>query len=135
MLIQNGQRVQIFHLSGYLFFGSVTTLSTAIMKKTENQDIRFVLIGFEGVTGFDISAINNFLRLFQKLSGARISILLSGVPPRFQELILQETDSETEKQLTFFDNKNKALEWSEEKILEEIEMNSRQSTPHGGKIR
>ncbi|TWI68909.1 SulP family sulfate permease [Desulfobotulus alkaliphilus] len=135
MLIQNGQRVQIFHLAGYLFFGSVSTLATAIMKKTENKNTRFVIIGFEGVTGFDISAINNFLRLFQKLSGVGITVLFSGVSPRFQELILKGTDSETEKQISFFDNKNKALEWSEDKILEEIEMNSRQNTFQGDRIK
>ncbi|MCW7754376.1 SulP family inorganic anion transporter [Desulfobotulus sp. H1] len=135
MLIQNGHRVQIFHLTGYLFFGSVSTLTTAIMKKTENQDTRFVLISFEGVTGFDISAINSFLRLFQKIDGSGIAVLFSGVSPRFKELILHGTDNKTEKNSKFFENRNKALEWSEDRILEEIEMNANLNNLYGDSIK
>ncbi|MDY0162434.1 SulP family inorganic anion transporter [Desulfobotulus sp.] len=127
MLLENGHKIQVFELTGYLFFGSISTLASTLLEKIEGQQPRCIVMDFSKVAGFDVSAVNNFLRLAQKLSGRNLTLVLAAAPPRF-ETLLRQAGSETLNAAIFtFEDANTALEWSEERVLKEAQKEASQT--------
>lgn len=127
LLMEHGDCIQFFTLTGYLFFGSVSTLSRNIMDASDDRPTRFILVDFSRISGFDISSVNNFVRLTHKLRQREITVLLAGVPPLFEKLLYPSVGNDLEIPLLTFENRNAALEWSEDQLLEILQREKGQS--------
>jgi SulP family sulfate permease len=83
-----GRRIVGYELSGYLFFGSAATLIETLKAELE-PEIRpdFVLLDFERVSGFDISAVNHLHRFALASAGAGTSMVIASAPPLLVEIL------------------------------------------------
>lgn len=117
ILTIHGQQAHFFELSGYLFFGSVSSLTTAVSNVLQNRTTRFIIVDFQKVTGFDVSAVNNFVRLAQQISSQNMLFVFAGPSKLFQNLFRQIGGSELSDAYLIFPDINSALEWCEESII------------------
>lgn len=135
LLTVHGHEVGVFELTGYLFFGSVNKLGSAVFEMVEQRPPRYVLVDFERVSGFDISAVNNFVRLFQRLSTRGVGFVLADAPPRFADLLRQVGGDAVESGVQFMPDRNAALEWCEERILVQAHADLAATTADGAQAR
>lgn len=117
LLTIHGRKAHLFELTGYLFFGSVSSLTTAIMNVLRSDATRYILVDFRNVSGFDVSSVNNFVRLGQRISSRNIVFVLAGLPDRFQDLLTQIGGAELVQSCMAFSDLNSALEWCEDDII------------------
>ena len=80
ILLEEGERVRVYRLQGYIFFGSVTPL-TDQLKQSLNGPSRpaCLMLDFGGVSGFDVSAVNVLGRFLQTANAAGVQVVLSAV--------------------------------------------------------
>lgn len=119
LLAIHGGKARVFDLNGYLFFGSVNSLTSAIMEAITKEEPRFIVVDFHRVSGFDISAVNNFVRLAQRLANRRAAFVLAGAPGLFVDLLRQVGGRDMTTHLHVFPDRNTTLEWCEDRLLEE----------------
>ncbi|GAB6057729.1 SulP family inorganic anion transporter [Desulfonatronum parangueonense] len=129
LLAEHGRSAYIFDLNGFLFFGSVNALTSAVMEAWTNEETRFILVDFQKVTGFDISAVNNFVRLAQRISTRNENFILSAPPGLFVDLFNQVAGPETASKVRVFPDKNTALEWIEDQLLNSALSTLAKATP------
>jgi sulfate permease, SulP family len=121
LLATSGGKVHVFELSGYLFFGSVNALNSAIMNAMEGNETHGIVVDFHRVSGFDISAVNNFVRLAQRLTTRQVAFVLAGAPELFSDLLRQAGGKDVAENTHVFPDRNAALEWCEDMLLEEAQ--------------
>ena len=122
LLAIHGDRTAIYELEGYVFFGSVTKLIDDVSSAVRNirhTPVEVIILDFRKVSGFDISSINNFVRLINRFSRNNLLFAFAGPPEAFNTLLIQNLDSETGKSLRFFPDLDSALEWAEERLLQQ----------------
>lgn len=128
LLATSGGKVRIFDLTGYLFFGSVNALTSAIMQALDDDDTQGVVVDFHRVSGFDISAVYNFVRLAQRLNTRHAEFFLAGAPGLFADLLQQVGGDDLADNTRFFPDRNAALEWCEDRLLNEAQQVMREDS-------
>lgn len=119
-----GQSIIVIELEGYIFFGSVTTLINHILevlKKDQPIPIEYIIFDCAKVNGFDVSAINNFVRLFNRFSAVDQVFVFARPPSRFEALLREHLGDDTSSYLRFFPDLDSALQWSEDQVIEREE--------------
>ncbi|KXN68546.1 hypothetical protein CONCODRAFT_26477, partial [Conidiobolus coronatus NRRL 28638] len=132
-----GEQIQTLSLQGYMFFGTVHQLDTAInaiFKKHRTKEllVRFIILDFTLVTGLDFSAANTFSNIVAKLKKDYIFLVLSGlqkdsdigkaliradvwpIANSYQDEIKQSPN------VRCFSSLNVALEWCENFMLAQV---------------
>lgn len=120
LLARHGSRAQVYRLSGYIFFGSATGLINTITDsviKQKSAAPTIIILDFQRVNGFDISSVNNFIRLVNRFAGQDIQFIYAKTPDGFRELMLQNLDSESAKMVNFFGDLEKTLQWAEDQVV------------------
>jgi sulfate permease, SulP family len=121
LLIKHGTKTQIYNLSGYIFFGSVNSLINIITESARRQDSTapaVIILDFTNVNGYDISSVNNFIRLINRFAGQDVHFVFSAPPDGFRKLLLHHLDSDSSGQISFMAGQEKALQWAEDRIIE-----------------
>jgi sulfate permease, SulP family len=80
--------------------------------------VEAILLDFKAVNGFDISSVNNFVRLIYRFQQPDLSFAFCGPPDGFEHLVVQHLDPETARRLRFFPDREAALQWAEDRLLE-----------------
>lgn len=62
ILRAHGTAIQIYWLSGYMFFGSSDTMFERV-RDSARPDVRFIVLDFAGITGADASAVISLVKL------------------------------------------------------------------------
>ncbi|MFP4236002.1 MAG: SulP family inorganic anion transporter [Desulfonatronovibrio sp.] len=122
ILLEQGERINIFELSGYLFFGSVNSLIATIQSKVENKSPAgpvYVLIDMEKVSGIDVSAVSAFVRMIHRLISQDVKIVFACAPSGFLNQIRQHLGPGTDEYFQQFSSLEQGQKWVEDKILEE----------------
>ena len=123
ILLEQGSRINIFELSGYLFFGSVNSLVEKIHDEVDKAIFsgdRYVVIDFSETKGVDISAVNSFVRLINKLSEDGVIIVFTAVCPLFLYQLKQHLGQmKPEDALFSFKSLDQGVEWVEGRVLTE----------------
>jgi SulP family sulfate permease len=124
ILAQQGERIKIFKLSGYLFFGSVNSLVQQIQNEIEVVALPgqlYVIIDFTRTSGIDISSVSSFVRMINKLAGKdNISIIFIAPGSLFEKQIRQHLGQEDGQGILInFANLDQGLKWAEDTILAE----------------
>ena len=118
ILLQEGGRVKVFWLRGYIFFGSIGALMNQLKEalKERPQPICLVL-NFSAVSGLDFSAINELSRFLQTAIKNDVKFILSGVSEQLRSALERNLVASTFSDLIFETNENSALERCEDIVL------------------
>ena len=120
-LQQEGEKILIFRLQGYLFFGTAYRfyehVKRVVSAKADIQ-FRYIVLDFKAVSGFDVSTINDFRKLKQLVDRYGIELLFSSVLPHLQPHLADGgIVGRTSGGPQFFDDLDHALEWCENALL------------------
>jgi sulfate permease, SulP family len=118
-----GNEIQILWLQGYLFFGTANRLLEEVKGRAEmrhDQPVRYVVLDFRLVSGIDSSAVFSFIKLRNFAEEQRVRLIFCALPPTMHDAfsaegLLVAGDSVVRE----FSNLDLALEWAEERVLEE----------------
>ena len=120
ILREQGERVRVHLLGGYIFFGSASTLGDRL-KQTLKADPPPIclLLDFAGVSGFDISAVNVFSRVIRAARQVQSQVVLSTMPERFRLTLRRSLPDRDWRNLLFEEDLDHGLERCEEIVIAE----------------
>jgi SulP family sulfate permease len=114
-----GERIRGYELTGYIFFGSATALMDSLKSALTSQPHPdFILLDFAHVSGFDISAVNNFQRFALNADAANTAIVITAAPERFTEALRRNLSQRAMERLVFFQDLDHGLDWCEDRLIE-----------------
>lgn len=119
-LIENGKKVQIFKLQGYLFFGSAKLLIDNVTKLVEQEGsaLKFLIFDFQQVNGVDSSSNFSFIRLQQLIDTTSLTIIFTGC----SEILLNQFKKQQvigeASRVIIIPDLDLGLEWCENQLIE-----------------
>ena len=119
LLAQKGHWIQMVELQGYLFFGTADAIFSQIRAYLNSQQahgLRYIVVDFRLVTGFDASAVRTFGKLKQLVVQHEITLLFTQLSPSLQEQMAQ-ADLMEDEQLRLFANLDQGVAWCEEQMI------------------
>ncbi len=120
ILREEGRRIHVFWLSGYIFFGSSNGLFERIRKSIDQQKddpIRCVLLDFSGVPGVDTSAIMSLVKLRNYCDEHDVALVFSGLTEPIRAGLDKAGFFKEARPHKDFASRNEALEWCEDIVL------------------
>ncbi len=120
ILQEEGERVLVWQLRGYAFFGSAYTLADQL-KETLNGDARpaCIVLDFTDVSGFDFSAVNVLARFLRSARVAGVTVVLSAPSEQVRTGLDRNLSPSELKALRIEPNLDRALEHCEEIVIED----------------
>ncbi|MGC3940967.1 SulP family inorganic anion transporter [Roseobacter sp. EG26] len=124
-LRENGAKIQLLRLQGFVFFGSVHHLRHRVQGCFETSDaseMRFLILDCRDVTGFDSSASQILAKICDTVWGKQGRLIVAGLKPtlskRLKKLILNGKHGPP---LLHFDDLDQAVTWCEDRLLRDWE--------------
>jgi len=121
LLSEQGSRIHVLWLSGFLFFGSSNGLFESIRKATASRGPfgrRWVVLDCSGVTGIDASAVLSFQKLANWASAADVVLVLAAADPALLVELSAAGLFDGASAARHFPTRNEALEWAEDRLAE-----------------
>lgn len=126
-LLQNeGEGILILRLQGYIFFGTAYRFYEHVVSRIsadESGRLRFIVLDFKSVRGFDVSTIVDFQKLKKLTDGKSIELLVTDAAPHLQTMLsaggVAEGRGDRPALLHDLDH---ALEWCENVLLAEANL-------------
>ena len=85
ILQAEGDRVHVYRLQGYIFFGSIGVLADRLKKSLDGSSRpSCLMIDFTEVSGFDYSAVSVMARFVQKAQTEGVQLVLSGMSEKLR---------------------------------------------------
>jgi SulP family sulfate permease len=119
LLRQEGARVHVFWLSGFIFFGSSNGLFERIRRVIDAQTekpVGYVLLDFGAVPGLDSSALLSLVKLRNYCDEHGVTLAFSGLSEAMQSSF-QKAGFFGKGAHQVFGSRNEALEWCEDMLL------------------
>lgn len=120
-LVDEGDRLFIIKLQGFIFFGTAYDLQIQIENRTKDQELpgaEFVVLDFRYVHGVDSSALNSFSRMRNRAEVNEYQILFSGVSATIQRQLEKSNILQADEDITqIFPDIDHAVEYCEDQIL------------------
>lgn len=121
-LTDNGNRVQIMCLQGFVFFGSANRLLLHIKRLIAAEGrgvVRFVLLDFRRVLGIDGSAVVTLVKLRHLAEREGFEIAVADIPPQVSQSLKVGGfyGMEGDTLVRSFPDLDAAVEWAEEAVL------------------
>jgi SulP family sulfate permease len=121
VLHENGERLYILQLQGFIFFGTANTLLERVRSRIsdlERPTPQFVLLDFRQITGLDSTAILSFTKMRQLAEDNDMVLVFAHMSPQirlqFDAGGLEETAG---GQVRYCPDVDYALEWCENQLL------------------
>jgi sulfate permease, SulP family len=122
LLRQQGDRLHMLILQGYLFFGTANTLLESVSGRLRDPTlppIEFVILDFRLVSGLDASAVLSFIKMRQLAHKHEVRLVFTQLHPNIFQKLQQGDCIQTQNDLIqVFDRLDGGIEWCEERILE-----------------
>jgi SulP family sulfate permease len=120
ILREEGDRIHVFWLSGFIFFGSSNGVFESIrdaVRTTSDRRRRFAVLDFTDVSGFDTSALLSLVKLRNYADDHRVTLAFAGLSQRLSAALehLQLFGGPSAHRR--FATRNEALEWCENELL------------------
>lgn len=120
MLQEDGDRIHIFWLAGFIFFGSsngvLENIRAAISKSQPGRQ-RYAVLDFSEVSGFDTSAILSLVKLRNFADEKGVTLAFAGLSKRLASSFAHVGFLTPKSTHRIFNSRNEALEWCEDQIL------------------
>jgi SulP family sulfate permease len=120
MLQQEGKRVQVFWLSGFIFFGSSNGLFERIKGAIEAQrdkPVSYVVLDFSAVPGLDSSAVLSLVKLRNYCEEHGVTLGFSGLSESMRASFERADFFGSTRSHQVFASHNEAIEWCEDMLL------------------
>jgi len=120
LLSEEGKRVHVFWLSGFIFFGSSNGLFERIKQVIESQQdkpVAYVVLDFSGVPGFDTSAVLSLIKLRNYCEEHGVTLGFSGLNEGMRTSFDRAGFFGAERPHQVFASRNEAIEWCEDMLL------------------
>jgi SulP family sulfate permease len=120
LLREEGKRVHVFWLSGFIFFGSSNGLFERIKRVIEGQQdkpVGFVVLDFGAVPGLDTSAVLSLVKLRNYCEEHDVTLGFSGLNESMQAGFEKAGFFGSTRPHQVFGSRNEAVEWCEDMLL------------------
>lgn len=118
LLQQQADRLLVFKLQGFVFFGSASALVDRLGRRL-TPHTRFVLLDFEHVSGLDSTALTSFTKLRRRAEQIGAELVLAGLSPQLARPWKQASEGAPPQTFPDLDH---AIEWCEQRLLDEAEV-------------
>lgn len=133
LLRQQGDRIYMLILQGYLFFGTANTLLESVCGRLRDPTlppIEFVILNFRLVSGLDASAVLSFLKMRQLAHKHQVRLVFTQLHPNILQKLQQGDCIPTQNDfIQVFDRLDGGIEWCEDRILETRSLRRRRILP------
>ena len=119
-LDKNGDCIHVLRLRGFVFFGTATELLNVIRQRVEDNSrvpVRFMILDFQSVTGFDSSAAVTMTRVKGMALRQGFQLVLCGINERVMADLGAANIDAIDESVGSFPDLDHALEWAENHIL------------------
>ncbi len=120
LLHEEGKRVHVFWLSGFIFFGSSNGLYERIKKVIESQKdkpVGYVVLDFGSVQGLDTSAVLSLIKLRNFCEEHGVTLAFSGLSDAMRAAFDGAGFFGATRPHQRFGTRNEAVEWCEDMLL------------------
>jgi SulP family sulfate permease len=120
LLREEGRRVHVFWLSGFIFFGSSNGLFERIKRVIEGQQdkpVGYVVLDFGSVPGLDTSAVLSLIKLRNYCEEQEVTLAFSGLSEDMQQSFDKAGFFSSDRPHQRFGSRNEAVEWCEDMLL------------------
>ena len=120
LLREEGKRVHVFWLSGFIFFGSSNGLFERIKRAIEAQrekPVGYVVLDFSAVPGLDTSAVLSLVKLRNYCEENGVTLGFSGLSDIMRASFEKADFFGSERPHQVFGSRNEAIEWCEDMLL------------------
>jgi SulP family sulfate permease len=120
LLREEGKRVHVFWLSGFIFFGSSNGLFERIKGAIESQrekPVGYVVLDFTAVPGLDTSAVLSLVKLRNYCEEHGVTLGFSGLSEVMRVSFERAGFFGSTRSHQVFGSRNEAVEWCEDMLL------------------
>ncbi len=120
LLRDEGKRVHVFWLSGFIFFGSSNGLFERIKGTIESQrekPVGYVVLDFSSVPGLDTSAVLSLVKLRNYCEEQDVTLGFSGLSESMRVSFERAGFFGSTRSHQVFGSRNEAIEWCEDMLL------------------
>jgi sulfate permease, SulP family len=120
ILQQEGERVHVFWLSGFIFFGSSNSLFELIRRAIDAQKekpVSFVVLDFSAVSGLDSSAVFSLVKLRNYCNEHGVTLAFSGLGEAMRVSFQKAGFFDSSDPHQVFASRDEAIEWCEDMVL------------------
>ena len=120
LLQEEGKRVHVFWLSGFIFFGSSNGLFERIRREIEGQKekpVGYIVLDFSAVQGLDTSAVLSLVKLRNYCEERDVTLVFSGLSDAMHAAFLGAGFFGADRPHQAFATRNEAVEWCEDMVL------------------
>ena len=118
ILLEEGERVVVYRLRGYIFFGSANPLADHLRKSLGGASRpACLMLDFSAVSGFDFSAVSVLARFPQSANGAGVQVVLGAVSEQLRAGLERTLPAPVFAELVLESNADRALERCEEIVI------------------
>ena len=120
LLREEGVRLHVFWLSGFIFFGSSNGLFERIRRVINSQDekpVGYVVLDFSAVPGLDTSAVLSLIKLRNYCNEHTVILVFSGLTEVMRASFQKAGFFTSGQPHQVFATRNEAIEWCEDMLL------------------
>ena len=120
LLREEGERLHVFWLSGFIFFGSSNGLFERIRRAIDAQDekpVGYVVLDFSSVPGLDTSAVLSLIKLRNYCNENGVTLVFSGLSEAMKTSFHKAGFFTSGQPHQLFASRNEAVEWCEDMLL------------------
>lgn len=121
ILADEGRKIAVVKLQGYLYFGSANDVLEAVkgyVAEHPERATRYLILDFASVDGIDSSAVASFIKISRFTVQNHLRLIFAGIhPPIVRQLKNENFHFGTNGSPDLFDDLDHSLEWCENDIL------------------
>jgi SulP family sulfate permease len=125
LLRRKGDWLYILELQGFIFFGTAQKVLDMARQRIDDRDLsplRFLVLDFRLVNGFDSSAVFGFAKMKQLTEARGLTLIFTHLSPKMQRQMKKEILQEGEKgSLQVFADLDHGIEWCEDQMIATFE--------------
>ena len=121
MLVNEADRIRIFRLQGYLFFGSAYRLMAGLSgHRSDPVAPSFVVLDCTSVLGIDASAINVLAKYLRAAQENAVEVVICTKSARLKSNVGRNLPRDVWDRIRFEADLDHALEWCEDRTITEV---------------
>ncbi len=127
ILADQSSLIQGYHLKGYIFFGSAYPMVDRLnLALGSNPVPRCVIVDFESVTGFDVSAGSALHRFARNARVRGTRVVVTSMSRPFRAMLLRGLPMADRHNIHFAEDFDYGLEWCEDLVIQSWDRRGRQ---------